>query len=119
MEFPQEIETWYTLPAVRRELARLLVEAGFTQRLVAKKLNVTEAAVSQYLSNKRGITITYPADITAALKTATAKIQKTDDIAVVRKEILKLSKLMKDNKVICELHKKHGGVKDNCSMCFE
>lgn len=119
MELPQEIEVFYTLPAVRRELARVLVKQGLTQRAVAKKLDVTEAAVSQYLSNKRGITFEYPKDIVAAIVAAAATIQKTADAAILRKEILKLSVLLKDHKVICALHRKHGPVNDGCALCFE
>jgi uncharacterized protein len=116
MELPQEIEVWYTIPAVRRELARRLVASNMTQREVAKTLDVTEAAVSQYLSNKRGTTIEYPLPMQKELSAAVERIKKGSD---VKKEILALCQLMRENKVICEIHKKHGTVKDGCSSCFD
>jgi hypothetical protein len=53
MMLPQEIEVWYVLPAIRREMCKELISQGFTQRKAAQVLGVTEAAVSQYVSSKR------------------------------------------------------------------
>lgn len=119
MEFPQEIEVWYVIPAVRRELAKRLVATGLTQRSVAKKLDVTEAAVSQYLSNKRGTTIDYPKKVAQALAEASARLKASDDPQLVRKEILDLCRIMKEEKVICDIHRKNGFDADGCTTCFE
>jgi len=55
MKTPCELIVWYVLPAIRREFARVLVkEFNLTQREAARKLGVTESAVSQYLKSKRG-----------------------------------------------------------------
>lgn len=55
MKIPCEVVVWQILPLVRRELARELVSAhGMTQAEVAKRFGVTDAAISQYLSKKRG-----------------------------------------------------------------
>ncbi len=52
---PCEIITWYVLPVIRRELATLLVkEHGITQKKTAELLGLTDAAISQYVSKKRG-----------------------------------------------------------------
>ena len=51
---PQEIEVWYIIPAIRRELAKNMIEKhGLTQKEAAEKLGLTEAAVSRYVSGKR------------------------------------------------------------------
>jgi predicted transcriptional regulator len=51
---PCEIIVWYILPAIRRELAKIMVERhNLTQKEAAKKLGLTEAAISRYLSGKR------------------------------------------------------------------
>ena len=51
---PQEIEVWYIIPAIRKELARLLTGSyGMTFEKAGELLGVSKAAVSQYLSNKR------------------------------------------------------------------
>jgi predicted transcriptional regulator len=53
-QIPCEIIVWHVLPAIRRELARIMIEKhGLTQKDTAKKLGLTEAAVSRYLSGKR------------------------------------------------------------------
>lgn len=55
MKAPCELVIWYVLPAIRRELAKSMVEDwGMSQRAAANRLGLTDAAVSQYLSEKRG-----------------------------------------------------------------
>lgn len=119
MELPQEIEVRYTIPAIRRELAQALVSSGLSQRIVAKKMDVTEAAVSQYLSNKRGTSFEYPQSLKDAINEAAKRIKNSDDVALVRREIMQLCEQMKNDKVICALHKKHSSAHDNCSSCYE
>ena len=53
IQSPQSIELHYVLPAVRREIALKLKEKGLGQKEIAKRLSVTEAAVSQYINDKR------------------------------------------------------------------
>jgi predicted transcriptional regulator len=51
---PCEIIVWHILPAIRRELAKNMIKRhGLSQKEVAKKLGLTEAAISRYLSGKR------------------------------------------------------------------
>lgn len=53
--FPCEIIGWQVLPAVRREIAHYLIEEKKVPRkVVAQKLSITEAAICQYLTGKRG-----------------------------------------------------------------
>lgn len=55
MKIPCEIVVWYMLPTIRKGVAKELVEVhGLTQSKVARLFGVTDAAVSQYLRNKRG-----------------------------------------------------------------
>lgn len=55
MKTPCEIVVWYVLPTIRREVAKELVDSyGMKQSQVAKMFGVTDAAISQYLKNKRG-----------------------------------------------------------------
>ena len=51
---PCETLVWDVLPCIRRRLAEKLKEKGLSQRNIAQKIGVSEAAVSQYFSNKRG-----------------------------------------------------------------
>jgi hypothetical protein len=52
---PCEQLLWYLIPTIRKEIAKSLIERhGLTQKDVASLLGITSAAVSQYLSKKRG-----------------------------------------------------------------
>ncbi|MCX8202500.1 MAG: hypothetical protein N3G74_01705 [Candidatus Micrarchaeota archaeon] len=42
------------LPTIRKETSRFLLYKGYSQREISKIMNVSEAAVSQYLKQKRG-----------------------------------------------------------------
>jgi len=53
-----ETVTKYIMPAVRGLIAKTLVEEyGFSQSSAAKMLGLTQAAVSYYISSKRGYTM--------------------------------------------------------------
>ncbi|MEB3755419.1 MAG: hypothetical protein GSR79_00955, partial [Desulfurococcales archaeon] len=54
--FPCEMAAKYVLPAIRAALAIVLTEEyGFTSYRVAKMLNLTPAAITNYRKGKRGI----------------------------------------------------------------
>ena len=55
MKNPCEIISRHILPAFRSLIAKGLIEEnGFTQVAAAEKLGTTQAAISYYLSSKRG-----------------------------------------------------------------
>jgi predicted transcriptional regulator len=55
-ELVYENTVWNILPAIRSELAKILIKKHkLTQRKVASLLGITEAAVSRYLAGKRGL----------------------------------------------------------------
>lgn len=54
MKPPCEIVVSYVIPAIRSELAKDLISLGMKQRQVSELMNITQPAVSQYLSDKRG-----------------------------------------------------------------
>lgn len=63
MKIPCEVVVWYILPTIRKELAKKLVNNhGFSQSKVARVFGLTDAAISQYLKNKRGENIVVTAD---------------------------------------------------------
>lgn len=53
MKLPCEKAIWYTLPQIRADLARELVNKGLSQKDAAAKLGITSSAVSQYVHKKR------------------------------------------------------------------
>lgn len=52
------------LPALRATITRVMfLEYGYTQQQIAEILNVSRAAVSQYMSEKRGAEVIFPDEI--------------------------------------------------------
>ena len=66
MKAPCENVVWYVLPAIRSELAKELAKV-MSQKEISEILGITQAAVSQYVSNKRGSRIELQDDIRAAI----------------------------------------------------
>jgi predicted transcriptional regulator len=54
MVAPAEIVYWEILPAIRKAIVGVLKEKNVKQSDIAKVLDITPSAVSQYLKNKRG-----------------------------------------------------------------
>lgn len=54
MKPPCEIVVWYVIPAIRSELAKELLKLGMKQKDVSELMDITQPAVSQYITDKRG-----------------------------------------------------------------
>ena len=54
MRPPCEIVVWYVIPTIRSELAKELLNLGMKQKEISELLDITQPAVSQYISDKRG-----------------------------------------------------------------
>jgi len=99
---PCEVIVWQILPAIRRELAKNLIEnCGLTQKEAAEKLGLTEAAVSRYLSGKRGDLKIPNGKVSEEFKKSTQKINDGDKKTVVTEtcrmcDILKSCNLIKE-----------------------
>ena len=116
LKHPQEIEVWYILPAIRKELVVALKEKGKSQKDIAKLLNITEAAVSQYTTEKRGKEISFPAELKEFIKKAAAEI--TDQASAFH-QIQKISEHIKHSKVLCQLHAQIEGNLKGCEVCYK
>jgi predicted transcriptional regulator len=89
-----EESVWFVLPLIRKEFARCLIEDhGLTQRKAAEKLGITEAAVSQYISKKRGDFKLTDKTIQREIKTSTARIV-AGDLAVMKVETCRICHLL-------------------------
>lgn len=142
---PQEVEVWYVLPAIRRELAKIMKtksverigedgkkkEHKITQKEIAQMLGVTEPAITQYLLKKkgrrsRGDQVQIPQKFLSELdKSADAMIDvfekhldNDDMFEVMTREINRIIKIMRDSGAMCDIHRQFSAhVKDNCSAC--
>jgi len=99
MKIHCEEVVWYTLPIIRKELARSLIkDYGLTQRKAAEKLGITESAVSQYLSKKRGNFKTLNTIIKEEIKKSAKRIVKGDD-KVMKVETCRICHLLIVNRL--------------------
>lgn len=94
---PCEYIIWHGLPVIRKEIAENLVfKHGLSQRQAAKKLGITPAAVSQYLSKKRGkLRITDQIMIQEINNSTERIVDQGESIVLV--ETCRLCKIIKKN----------------------
>lgn len=68
MKPPCEIVVWYVIPAIRSELAKELLNLGMRQKDVSELMDITQPAVSQYITDKRGSGIKLNDDVRKMVK---------------------------------------------------
>ena len=113
---PQEIEVWYILPAIRKELVSALKDKGKSQKEIAGLLNITEAAVSQYTKKKRAMEITFPQELKEFIRKAA---QERKDSTSAFHQIQKISEHIKHSKALCQLHAQIEGDLKGCDVCYK
>jgi predicted transcriptional regulator len=111
---PQEIEVWYIIPKIRKELSdRLVNKHGFSYEKTGKILGITKAAVSQYLKNARANKIKLSKEMQAEVTKSAERI--VDNNATGLAEIQNLLKIMKETKCSCNVCKQYNaGIIDYC-----
>jgi predicted transcriptional regulator len=114
---PQEIEAFYLLPALRRELARALKELGKDQKTIAELLGVTGAAVSHYISGKRGTDMELPPTF---VKKVRERAKTVKDQASAYAQLQHLVKDANKAKLLCKMHlKMDKNVAPACKLCYQ
>ena len=68
MKPPCESVVWYVIPAIRSELAKELLNLGMKQKDVSELMDITQPAVSQYITDKRGSGIKLDEDVRQMVK---------------------------------------------------
>jgi predicted transcriptional regulator len=131
---PQEVEVWYVLPAIRRELSKFMkFKRGQAQKSIARMLGVTEPAVTQYMLSKtdkpkrsRGDHVDIPEDFESEIsRSADAMIDAwtgggpTDRaFETTTREINRLIEVLRDAGILCDIHREHcQGVHQDCDAC--
>ena len=111
---PQEIEVWYLIPAIRKELAIALNDMGLKQKDIANIIQVTPSAISQYIRQKRG-SQTLKAEFRSRMEESAVKLKEGKPLIPIMK---KLSEDAWKMGVLCELHKKYDHeLPDKCRLC--
>ena len=79
MKPPCEIVVWYVIPSIRSKLAKELLNLGMKQKDISELLDITQPAVSQYISDKRGHEIDFAPEVEQYIKDM-AKDMKNGDL---------------------------------------
>ena len=117
-QMPQEIEVWYIIPAIRRELTKSMIGLELTQKKVVRRMGITEAAISQYLSSKRAKEVVFSNAVLDEIRKSAKKI--IEDKSTIVPEMMRLTKLTGVMQVMCDLHKKQdANLPKGCDVCFE
>ena len=105
---PQEIEVWYIIPAIRKELAKLLTDKyDLSYEKSGDILGISKAAVSQYLSNKRANKIELSDEIKEEVRKSCDIISKNPLTAVNEiQKILGIMKVKRDSCLVCKKYNK-------------
>lgn len=108
---PQELETFYVIPALRRHLALAMDEAGMKQKDIANHLGINTSAISQYKSRKRGEKVELNQEIVQHIKNSATKIK--DQLSYVR-ETQHLLRLIRTSGALCQIHKQLSTIPEHC-----
>lgn len=100
---PQEIEVFYILPAIRREIALGMKASGRKQKEIAKMLCVEESTISQYMNDKRAAKISLDEGFRKDIAKAAERISGQADFI---KEAQKLLGIMRKRTLCSEFKKR-------------
>jgi len=121
MRSPCGLVVWHLLPAIRSELAKALDREHILQKNTAKFLGMTPAAVSQYISGKRGGDMELPGEITLKINELAKRIINEDMSPFeVMKSICPICIEARKKKILCDLHREiDEGIPDDCDFWEE
>jgi predicted transcriptional regulator len=115
MKAPCEVIVWDVLPGIRAVLTEELVKRGLPQQEISIILGITPAAVSQYVSKKRGYKIEFQDAVKAEIKRLANDILQRDvDNLCLR--ICEICMKLRIDRTVCKLDK-CGGVDEECNLC--
>ena len=114
---PQEIQVWYILPALRKELSLEMKKLGLDQKTIAKIIGVTEAAISQYIKEKRANEIRFDEKTKEEIKKSAQLISQNSKLLFQEMQHL-LNKAL-ESRVICRFCHTKNDLPETCGICFE
>jgi len=119
MRPPCEIVVWYVIPSIRSELAKELLKLGMKQKAISELLDITQPAVSQYISDKRGHGIKFDERTQNMIRMFAKDLmeQKLGPDRIIQR-ICEICKNVKAEEIICQLHKEKDKIPVNCNACM-
>ncbi|MDF1532357.1 MAG: transcriptional regulator [ANME-2 cluster archaeon] len=121
MRPPCEIMVHKVLPAIRAELARIMMqELDMPQQEIARRLAVSKAAVSQYASAKRGADTDFSDDIKKDIRVLADAVATGDDTARLIEEFCDICKnIQTSGWLYRENHGSSEFVHEDCTHCMK
>jgi predicted transcriptional regulator len=113
--FPQEIDLWYILPTIRKEFAIEMMKKDISQKEIAKKLDLTEAAISYYKKEKRASEVIFNNKIKNEIRKSVEKL--ITNKSNVSNEIIRIDSLLKKEDIFCKIHKSKCSFIAGCKEC--
>ncbi|HLD42165.1 MAG TPA: helix-turn-helix domain-containing protein [archaeon] len=115
-KLPQEISTWYIIPAIRREFVKEMINQGLSQKKAADRLGLTEAAVSNYMKDKRASQVKLNDHIKEMIKGSVVNIlSKQSDVFT---EVYNVVKECEKDLTVCQIHAAYDEIPEGCKICF-
>src|SRR3989338_10124381 len=115
-KLPQEISTWYIITAIRREFVKEMISQGLSQKKAADKLGLTEAAVSNYMNDKRASQVKLNEHIKEMIKGSVVNIlSKQSDVFT---EVYNVVKECEKDLTVCQIHAAYDEIPEGCKICF-
>ncbi len=119
MKPPCEIVVWYVIPAIRSELAKELLNLGMKQKDVSELMDITQPAVSQYITDKRGSGIKLGEDVRIMVKEFAFELSNGDATkADLIPRTCKICKNVKTSDVLEQLGIGKSELGEDCQSCM-
>lgn len=109
---PQEVEVFYLIPGIKKNLAVCMRKSGLKQNEIANLLQIEDATVSHYLNNKRGNKFYFEKEVLKEIYKSSKLIK--DELSFLR-EVQRLLRVVKRTREICRIHKILSSVPEECT----
>jgi len=119
MKFPCELVVWKILPSIKSKLAQKLKDKGMKQKDIADVLNITEAAVSQYLSGKRAKDFKIPDTLDNMFDVVGEAISEGQNNQVLMYGICQICKQLRSQGEACATCRAEIGATPGCDLCMK
>ncbi|MEM3383384.1 MAG: hypothetical protein QXL52_04900 [Nitrososphaerales archaeon] len=125
MRTPCEVVVKYMLPAFRSYVAKVLInEYHLSQTDVSKRLGTTQAAISHYISSKRGSKKLAQFESVPMMRNMVMEIAKeiasgNDSQADVLLHLCNICKFFRNHNILCDMHKDIVLLPNKCDVCVQ
>ncbi|WGI16677.1 helix-turn-helix domain-containing protein [Methanonatronarchaeum sp. AMET-Sl] len=113
---PCEIIVLHVLPSVRAQISKDLVEMGMSQQKVSEIIGITPAAISQYVSGKRGYEMEFKGEVREKIQDFAQQTYNQGEADVLQ-GVCSICDVVKENGVLCDLYEKYEEQTNKCSSC--